>query len=164
MEKQQWSPVRAAIIHGAAFCWVQRNCSGGKAPLDQTSTQCHPSLLQFSWKHSTGGWSTDDGASSSREGSGFAQGSRDYSQGCLPDPSAPATVPRCCLNADILTARSLPGTRSGVREQQDVLMSFQITIFLSERAFWHHVSPPRENSIPIAPALAPSLKGIHLGH
>lgn len=141
MEKQQWSPVRAAVIHGAAFCWVQRNCSGGKAPLEQTSTQCHPSLLQFSWKHSTGGWSTDDGASSSREGSAFAQGSRDYSQGCLPDPSAPATVPRCCLNADILTARSLPGTRSGVREQQDVLMSFQITIFLSERAFWHHVSP-----------------------
>lgn len=90
---------------------------------------------------SAGSTAQMDGASSSREGSGFAQGNRDYSQGCLPDPSAPATVPRCCLNADILTARSLPGTRSGVREQQDVLMSFQITIFLSERAFWHHVSP-----------------------
>lgn len=163
MEKQQWSPVRAAVIHGAAFCWVQRNCSGGKAALEQTSTQCHPSLLQFSWKHSTGGWSTDDGASSSREGSGFAQGSRDYSQGCLPDPSAPATVPRCCLNADILTARSLPGTlrREGITGRINVISDNNIPL---RAGFLAPCVLPQENSILIAPALAPSLKGIHLGH
>lgn len=46
----------------------------GKKP----SNQCHPSLLQFIWKHNTGGWNID-GASSSWEGSGFAQGNRDYS-------------------------------------------------------------------------------------
>lgn len=164
--------------------WVQKRYSRGEKPWPKplaggsTKIQYHPSLLQFTWKHSVDGWLWVMPADGARDSSVLPMKSQN-----LPRAMGIASTPvvraarlttqhqlLCSLCAEMLPEcwhfnSMVPSLhmirRGGITGCINVILDNNILLRVG---FLAPYVPLRENSIPITPALALSLKAIHLGH